>query len=58
MVHYSDGTWLVTDGEAETPDALTIVHVQHLLTTPFTCWARSATSLSGQEAWRDDPSQA
>ncbi len=56
VVHYSDGTWLITCGDAETADELTTVHVQHLLDDPVQLLAQLRNLPPGREAWRDDPS--
>ena len=58
VLHYSAGTWLITDGETETPDELTTVHAQHLFDDPVQMLADVRDLPPGQEAWRDEPSQA
>ena len=56
-LHYSDGTWLMTCREADRPDELTTVHVDHLFNDPAQLLGGVRQLPPGQEAWRDDASR-
>ncbi len=58
VVHYADGTWLVSCGAAESPDEFTTVHVRHLFDDPVLLLRSLRELPPGHGAWREDPSYA
>ncbi len=54
VVHYSDGHWFISCGEAEAEDDFATVHVSHLLDDPLQFLGQVRDLPLGQEAWRED----